>query len=86
LGQNHAHTTKCIKLSFTKDILNQISVAMNQFKIDEHRKQVASLLAQSLTERQIAAQLNVSQPTVNRDVQALKEMAQQFVNDLAKSD
>lgn len=59
---------------------------MNQFKIDERRKQVASLLAQSLTERQIAAQLNVSQPTVNRDVQALKEMAQQFVNDLARSD
>ena len=57
-----------------------------QFKIEERRRQVASLLAQSLTERQIAAQLNVSQPTVNRDVQTLKEMSQQFVYDLAKSD
>lgn len=59
---------------------------MNQFKIEERRRRVASLLAQSITERQIAAQLNVSQPTVNRDVQALKEMSQQFVYDLAKSD
>lgn len=59
---------------------------MNQFKIEERRRQVASLLAQSMTERQIAAQLNVSQPTINRDVQALKEMSQQFVYDLARSD
>lgn len=58
----------------------------NQFEIEERRRQVASLLAQSLTERQIATQLNVSQPTINRDVQALKEMSQQFVYDLAKSD
>jgi IS30 family transposase len=61
-------------------------VSTNQYKIDERRKQVASLLAKSMTERQIAAQLNVSQPTINRDVQALKEMSQQFVYDLAKSD
>src|SRR5215210_4890829 len=59
---------------------------MNQYKIDERRKQVASLLAKSMTERQIAVQLNVSQATVNRDIQALKEMSQQFVYDLAKSD
>src|SRR5215210_8083633 len=59
---------------------------MNQYKIDERRKQVASLLAKSMTERQIAVQLNVSQATVNRDIQALKEMSQQFVFNLAKSD
>jgi hypothetical protein len=59
---------------------------MNQFKIEERRKQVSSLLAQSLTERQIASQLDVSQSTINRDIQALKEMSQQFVYDLAKSD
>jgi len=59
---------------------------MNQFKIDQRRKEVASLLAQSLTERQIAAQLNISQPTVNRDIQVLKQMSQQFVYDLARSD
>jgi IS30 family transposase len=61
---------------------------MNQskFKIEERRRQVASLLAQSMTERQIASQLNVSQPTIHRDIDALKEMSQQFVYDLAKSD
>jgi IS30 family transposase len=61
-------------------------VAMNQYKLDERRKQVASLLAKSMTERQIAAQLNISQSTINRDIQALKEMSQQFVYDLARSD
>lgn len=60
-------------------------MALNQYKIEERRRQVASLLAQSLTERQISAQLDVSQPTINRDVQALKEMSQRFVYDLAKS-
>jgi Trp operon repressor len=39
-----------------------------------------------MTERQIASQLNVSQPTVHRDVEALKQMSQQFVYDLARSD
>ena len=66
--------------------MNKISVATNQFEIEERRRQVAILLAQSLTERQIATQLNVSQSTINRDVQALKEASQQFVYDLAKSD
>jgi hypothetical protein len=60
--------------------------SQSQFKIEERRKQVASLLAQSLTERQIAQVLKTSQPTVNRDIQALKEASQQFVYDLAKSD
>lgn len=59
---------------------------MNQYEIEERRRQVASLLAQSMTERQIASQLNVSQPTIHRDIQVLKGMSQQFVYDLAKSD
>jgi Trp operon repressor len=49
-------------------------------------RQVASLLAQSMTETEIAEQLNVDQSTISRDVKALKEMSQQFVFDLAKSD
>jgi len=60
--------------------LYKISVSMNQFKIDERRKEVSSLLAQSFTERQIANQLNVSQATIHRDIDALKEMSQQFVH------
>jgi transcriptional antiterminator len=63
-----------------------VSTNQQQFKIEERRRQVASLIAQSLTERQIAAQLSVSQPTIHRDIDALKEMSQRFVFDLAKSD
>jgi DNA-binding transcriptional ArsR family regulator len=58
----------------------------NNFKIEERRRKVASMSAQSMTETEIAEQLNVDQSTVSRDVKALKEMSQQFVFDLAKSD
>jgi DNA-binding NarL/FixJ family response regulator len=33
----------------------------NQFKIEDRRKRVASMLAQSMTETEIAEQLNVDQ-------------------------
>jgi predicted transcriptional regulator len=58
----------------------------NNFKIEERRRKVASMSAQSMTETEIAEQLNVDQSTVSRDVNALKKMSQQFVFDLAKSD
>jgi IS30 family transposase len=58
----------------------------NKFKIEERRRQVASLLAQSTTETEIAQKLNVDQSTISRDIKALKQMSQQFVFDLAKSD
>jgi IS30 family transposase len=59
---------------------------MNKFKIEERRRRVASLLAQSMTESEIAQELNVDQSTISRDVKALKQISQQFVFDLAKSD
>jgi IS30 family transposase len=58
----------------------------SRFKIEERRRQVASLLAQSITESEIAKRLNVDQSTISRDIKALKQMSQQFVFDLAKSD
>ncbi len=58
----------------------------NNFKIEERRTKVASMLAQSMTETEIAEELNVDQSTISRDVKALKQMSQQFVFDLAKSD
>ena len=58
----------------------------NRFKIEERRRQVASLLAQSITESEIAKKLNVDQSTISRDIKALKQMSQQFVFNLAKSD
>jgi hypothetical protein len=39
-----------------------------------------------MTEGEIAEELNVDQSTISRDIKALKEMSQQFVFDLAKSD
>jgi IS30 family transposase len=56
------------------------------FKIEERRRRVTSLLAQSMTETEIAHELNVDQSTISRDVKALKQLSQQFVYDLAKSD
>ena len=42
------------------------------FKIEERRRKVASMLAQSMTETEIAQQLNVDQSTISRDVKAQK--------------
>jgi IS30 family transposase len=39
-----------------------------------------------MTESEIAQELNVDQSTISRDVKALKQLSQQFVYDLAKSD
>jgi IS30 family transposase len=44
------------------------------------------MLAQSMTETEIAQQLGVDQPTISRDIKILKELSQQFIYDLAKSD
>jgi hypothetical protein len=61
--------------------------ANNQkFAIEERRRQVASMLARSKTESEIAKELNISQPTISTDIKALKEMSTRFVYDLARSD
>ena len=59
---------------------------MHKYEIEERRRKVASLLAQSMTETEIAQELEVDQSTVSRDIKVLKELSQQFVYDLAKSD
>jgi IS30 family transposase len=59
---------------------------MHNFKIEERRRKVASFLAQSFTETEIAKELDVDQSTISRDVKALKELSQKFVYNLAKSD
>ena len=56
------------------------------FKIQERRRQVASLVSKSLTQTEIARRLGVDQSTISDDIKALKEMSRQFVFDLAKSD
>jgi DNA-binding transcriptional ArsR family regulator len=72
----------CIQLFFTKEKLHK----MHSLKIEERRRKIASLLAQSLTESEIAQELNVDQSTISRDIKALKEQSQRFIYDLAKSD
>jgi IS30 family transposase len=69
-----------------KETIHNLKWSMHNFKIEERRRKVASLLAQSMTENEIAHELNVDQSTISRDVKALKELSQQFVYDLAKSD
>jgi IS30 family transposase len=58
----------------------------SKLKLEERRRQVASLVAQSRTEREIAQMLGVDQSTISRDIQALREESTHFVHDLAKSD
>jgi IS30 family transposase len=55
-------------------------------KVDLRRKQVSALLAQAVTEEEIAQKLNVYQSTISRDIKHLKVLSQRFVYDLAKSD
>ena len=58
----------------------------HKFKIEDRRKKVATLLAQSMTETEVALELKVDQSTISRDIKALKLLSQRFVFDLAKSD
>ena len=59
---------------------------MHKYEIEERRRKVATLLAQSMTETEIADESNVDQSTISRDIKALKELSQRFIFDLAKSD
>lgn len=51
--------------------MHNLSEALHHFKKDRRRK-VGSLLAQSMTESEIAQMLGVDQSTISRDVKALK--------------
>jgi hypothetical protein len=62
------------------------NLAVHKYKIEDRRRRVASLLAQSMTETEIAAKLKVDQSTISRDIKVLKKLSQQFVYDLAKYD
>jgi len=66
--------------------ISKLAVHKNKFKVECRRRTVASMLAQSKTESEIAEQLNVNQSTISRDIKVLKELSQRFVYDLAKSD
>ena len=63
-----------------------MNLSRHTFKIEERRRKIASLFAQSMTEEEIAYELDVDQSTISRDIKVLKQMSQQFVYNLAKSD
>lgn len=63
-----------------------MTVHTKKFQLEERRRQVASMLAQSMTEQEIADKLGVDRTTISRDVKVLKQMSQQFVYTLAHSD
>lgn len=44
------------------------------------------MLAQSMTELEIAKKLEVNQSTISRDIKELKKLSKQFGYDLTKSD
>jgi IS30 family transposase len=69
-----------------KEKVHNLKCPIHNFKIEECRRKVASLIAQSMTESEIAQELNVDQSTISRDVKTLKELSQKFIYDLAKSD
>ncbi len=59
---------------------------MHKYEIEERRRNVATLLAQSMNETEIARELKVDQSTISRDIKVLKTLSQRFVFDLAKYD
>jgi transposase len=66
--------------------MNNLSVEMDNFKIEERRRKVRSLLAEGNTEVDIAKLLGVGQATISRDITALKEDSRNYIYDLAKTD
>ena len=58
---------------------------MHKYEIEERRRKVATLLAPSMTETEIAQESKVDQSTISRDIKVLKRLSQRCVFDVAKS-
>jgi IS30 family transposase len=56
---------------------------MHNFKIEDRRRRVATLSAQSMIEQGIADKLGVDRSTISRDIKVLKKLSQRFVFNLA---
>ena len=70
--------------NFDYDSNNNNSSRKSKFLIEERRRWVAKLWAQSKTETEIAGELHCNVSTICRDIKYLKKLSQQFVVDLAK--
>ena len=69
--------------NFDYDFDNNNS-SRSKFLIEERRRLVAKLWAQSKTETEIARELHCNVSTICRDIKFLKKLSQQFVFDLDK--
>ena len=67
---------------YTSTRTDHNSKRSTRLKLEQRRRQVASLTAQSRTEKEIAQMLGVDQSTISRDIQALREGSIHFVHDL----
>ena len=63
---------------------NKNNNSKSKFIIEERRRWVAKLWAQSKTETEIAGELHCNVSTICRDIKFLKKLSKQFVFDLAK--
>ena len=62
---------------------NSNNNSKSKFLIEERRRLVAKLWAQSKSETEIARELHCNVSTICRDIKFLKNLSQQFVFDLA---
>ena len=58
----------------TYRILHTVTLVTYKFKIKDRRRKTATLLAQSMTETEIAHKLRVDQSTISRDIKVLKRI------------
>ncbi len=65
---------------------NKLKNTARQYQIEERRAQVAIMIAQGMSEVNIAAKLGVDNTTISKDVKALKLISQEFIYDITKSD
>ena len=65
---------------------NEIKNTARQYQIEERRREVAVMIAQGMSEVDIAEKLGVDNTTISKDVKALKLISQQFIYDITKSD
>ena len=65
---------------------NKLKKSAKQYQIEDRRRQVAIMVAQGMSEVEIAAKLGVDNTTISKDIKALKLISQQFIYDITKSD
>jgi hypothetical protein len=55
-----------------------------RYIVNERREMVSTMLDQCMPTREICKELKISQPTLSRDIHAIKKVAQKFFYGLAK--